>query len=248
MKGRASLQRIFLMLFFLFGVIVSSKIKFHRIFGLEMKFSLLTIFGPVVDAFLPSIMTISAILGARVVEILTGIVRPKDIISWFVYVPILFASCYFGRVVKKSRDPFRYLITTPAACIALFVLHPIGAQVWYFSLYWLIPIIIAVASNIIDYRLHDIPKTYLYALGATFIDHCVGSVMFLYAYNIPAIYWNMAIPFVIIERLLFAGGITLLFLFLRKAVPPLREVYIFGLLAVPETVPERALGESTKSI
>ncbi|MCR8433322.1 MAG: hypothetical protein NDP24_03750, partial [Crenarchaeota archaeon] len=81
-------------------------------------------------------------------------------------------------------------------------------------------------------------KIYLYSLGATFIDHCVGSVMFLYAFNIPAIYWNMAIPLVIIERALFAGGITLLYLFLRKAIPPLREVYVLGLVATPEATPE----------
>ncbi|MCR8487466.1 MAG: hypothetical protein NDP22_03525 [Crenarchaeota archaeon] len=238
MNRRINLQRVFLMLFFMFGIIVSSKIKFHKIFGLDINFSLLAIFGPVVDAFLPTPATIFTILGARALQILTGITKSTSIISWLMYIPILFASCYFGRLVKRSEDPFKYLIVTPAICIALFVRHPIGAQVWYFSLYWLIPIVVAVVSGTIDYRLHDIPKIYLYSLGATFIDHCVGSVMFLYTFNIPAIYWNMAIPLVIIERALFAGGVTLLYLFLRKAIPPLREVYVLELVTIPEAIPE----------
>jgi len=233
-RNNTPLQRTFLAIFFLFGVIVSSKIQLHRIFGLNLSFSLLTVFGPVVNAFLSTPMTILVIFGARIIQILAGISKAKTIISWLMYLPILSASYYFGRLTKRAGDPQKYLIPIPITCIVLFVMHPIGRKVWYFSLYWLIPIVIALISQFVDYRIHDVPKIYLYALASTFIDHCVGSVLFLYAYNIPAIYWDMAIPFVILERLLFAGGITLIYMFLKKAIPPLREIYIFGFVVERE--------------
>jgi len=232
--NKASLQRAFLALFFLFGIIVSSKIKLHKIFGLDINFSLLAIFGPVVNAFLSTPLTILAIFGARIVQIMVGISKARNIVSLLMYMPIFFASYYFGRLTRKSESSQRYLILIPLTCIVLFISHPIGREVWYFSLYWTVPIIIVLISRLIDHRVHDIPMIYLYALASTFVDHSVGSVMFLYAYNIPATFWNIAIPYVIVERLLFAEGITLVYLFLRKAIPPLREIYIFGFLVERE--------------
>ena len=44
--------------------------------------------------------------------------------------------------------------------------------------------------------------------GATFTAHAVGSVAFLYAFNIPAATWMALIPVVAFERGLFALGIA----------------------------------------
>ena len=93
-------------------------------------------------------------------------------------------------------------ILVPLLAIGLFVLHPVGREVWFFSLYWLIPIVISV-----------LPATYsqnlvLKSFGATFTAHAVGGALWVWTVPMTAAAWVTLIPIVAFERSLFALGIA----------------------------------------
>jgi len=120
--------------------------------------------------------------------------------------PMALASFYFGMI--NSNKKTRFLATLiPIMAIFAFFIHPIGREVWYFSLFWLIPIIVVFLPQKLK-----IPSM---ALGATFVDHAVGSVLYLYTMNIPAEAWISAIPQVMRERLSFGIGILLSYFILK---------------------------------
>lgn len=89
----------------------------------------------------------------------------------------------------------------PIACMGLFVIHPVGAQAFVYSLYWLIPVV-----------LFFMPKKtiFLQALGSTFIAHAVGSVIWLYTVPMTATTWMALMPLVLFERVAFALGMVIM--------------------------------------
>lgn len=90
-------------------------------------------------------------------------------------------------------------IGAPLLCMILFMVHPVGGQVWIYSLYWIIPMVLYMINQSLWSR----------ALQASFIAHAVGSVVWLYTKSIPAEIWLSLIPIVAIERLIMAGGIVI---------------------------------------
>lgn len=93
-------------------------------------------------------------------------------------------------------------IAIPLLCMIMFVANPIGNQAFMYSMYWLIPIAIA---------LYKPQSIFLQALGSTFTVHSVGSVVWLYTKQIDPIMWNTLIPIVIVERLILASLTTIAF-------------------------------------
>lgn len=233
MRKERLLIKSFLTFFFLMATIVLSKIKLHPIFGTGGRFSLLAMFAPIIPSFIGASFGAIAIFGARLLQFFLGISHPKHYLSYISYLPVFIAGVFFSKMFKRKRDH----LAIPIGLILLFILHPIGRQVWYFSLYWLIPIVIIIAQPYIRkiFWKHDLPTIYLYALSATFIDHAVGSVMYLYYFNIPAIYWIMAIPYVPIERAIFALGITSFYLFVKKALEALQRILPVKIMIIETT-------------
>lgn len=109
-------------------------------------------------------------------------------------IPGFFASLYW------STNHFVIRLLLPIACMGLFVLHPVGGQAFYYSFYWLIPVV-----------LYFIPRKSLFltALGSTFIAHAVGSVIWCYTVPMTATMWTALIPIVLAERVLFALGMVM---------------------------------------
>lgn len=90
-------------------------------------------------------------------------------------------------------------IGLPLLAMMLFCAHPVGCQVFYYSWYWFIPMAVYIfAQDTLVSR----------ALGASFIAHAVGSVVWLYTGNIPAQVWTALMPLVIVERLIIAAGMV----------------------------------------
>lgn len=89
-----------------------------------------------------------------------------------------------------------------------FMAHPVGAQAWVYSVYWLIPVLLYVIRK---------KSLFLEALGSTFIAHAVGSVIWIYADPITPHAWLALIPVVFIERLIFASGIVVVFHCIQQA-------------------------------
>tara|TARA_Y100000031_G_scaffold114388_1_gene126467 strand:- start:504 stop:965 length:462 start_codon:yes stop_codon:yes gene_type:complete len=109
---------------------------------------------------------------------------------------MLLAVYYFG--TKKKA----WGVIIPLLCMFLFIIHPIGNQVWFFSLYWLIPVL----GKILPKKIPG--KLFFRSFGATFTAHAVGSVLWIYTVPMPAEAWLGLIPIVAYERFLFGVGIA----------------------------------------
>jgi len=111
-------------------------------------------------------------------------------------IPTIIASGYWFGSHRFIR------MGLPILCMALFIVHPIGREAFFYSLYWLIPLIV---------HMMPVQMAFTEALGTTFLAHGIGSVLMLYCMPMSAEYWLGLMPVVIIERLLFASGMTALF-------------------------------------
>lgn len=191
-----------------------TKIRFSSILGTEMKFSLSAFFGPTLANIFGIEYGTGIIVLTHLIGLAAGIYKIKAIKDFFTFVPIIFAGIYFSKILKGEKK----LIFIPLVCILLFILHPIGRTVWFYSGFWLIPIFTSFFKERFDKLLKfRIFSIYGYSLGATFVDHAIGSTLYLYLLRIPSNFWVAAIPLTIIERLLMASGIELCY-FAEKGV------------------------------
>src|SRR3989344_5980978 len=186
---------LFLLIFSVL-VFIGDRINFSKLVGAENQFfTLFQFFGPVAGAFLGPVVGILSVLIAEVSSyLLLG--KAFTLINALRLLPMLFAAWYFG----TKKDKLSFLV--PVAAIILFVAHPVGRQVWFFALFWTIPIIIKLLPKKYGER------AFLRSLGATFTAHAVGGAMWNYIVPMTPAAWIALIPIVIYERLLFAGGIT----------------------------------------
>lgn len=167
------------------------QLKFSTILGVpSQSFTFFQFLGPIGAGIFNPLWGVISVL---FVEILNFIISGKalELITLIRFTPMMFAAFYFG---SKSRSR----VIVPLLCMALFVIHPIGRQAWYYSLYWLIPVATAIWKD----------KLFLRSLGATFTAHAVGATAFLYAFNIPAETYAMLVPITAYERFAFAVGIS----------------------------------------
>lgn len=125
---------------------------------------------------------------------------------------MLFAVLYFAR-----KDKFNLII--PMLAIIAFVIHPIGRTVWYFALFWTIPII--------AYFLRD-KFLMARALGATFTAHAVGGALWIWFFALPASVWISLIPVVALERSFFALGICVSFILVNNLLAFLEKKHILN--------------------
>jgi len=192
---------ISLLIFSALGLIML-QIPFTDIIGSNQKYSFFDFMAPTIGAFLTSIWGAVSVILIKIINALaTG--QSFDTTTIIRLFPLALAALYFG--VKK----YKLLVAAlPLVCLVLFVIHPSGRQAWYFSLFWLIPLVAAFARR----------SLVLNSLGATFTAHALGSVAFLYAFNLPAEVWIGLIPIVFLERVMFAGGAALSYVLLNNLI------------------------------
>jgi len=200
---------ILFLLIFSVLVFIGDRYNFSKLVGAENQFfTLFQFFGPIAGAFLGPVVGVLSVLIAEVAsKIYTN--ATFDLVTILRLLPMLFAAWYFG----TKKDKISFLV--PAAAIALFIMHPVGRQVWFFSLFWTIPIIIKLLPK----KYGD--RVFLRSLGATFTAHSVGGAMWNYIVPMTPAAWTTLIPIVIYERLLFAGGITVSFIALNTLLDKL---------------------------
>lgn len=203
---------------FLFAVIgfIAVQIPFTKLAGSNVSFTLFDFFGPIAGGFLGPIGIIS-VFAVALANLLIQITFNSEfslstgaIIRLF---PMLFAVWYFGVMTGKgdkggwgNRD--LWILLVPILAMIVFVAHPIGRTVWYYSLFWLIPIAAYIRRDILLLR----------SLGATFTAHAVGGAAWIWAFNLPAAVWQGLIPVVIQERLVFAIGVAGSYLLIRRVL------------------------------
>jgi hypothetical protein len=165
--------------------IVGSKAAFFSL--AQSAFPLIGFFG--------GIRSTSIIFGIRL--IIMSFVKGMGTYLYSAYhIPTFCGALYLATPSKLIR------IAIPAFCMALFVAHPIGRQAFVYTLYWLIPMVIAYIPS---------RSILLQALGSTFTTHAVGSIIHLYLYPSNPAIWNTLVSIVWIERLILASGMTALY-------------------------------------
>jgi len=230
-EKKLRIPKIFFSILFAALFIVLSKTKMFPILGTEFNFSMAVMFGPALGGLLGMNLGVATIVLSQVIGTAAGLYTIKDTLSLLVFFPILFGSVYFARSFKSDKK----LTVIPLLMMAAFLANPIGRQVWFYSLYWLIPVAVIQFKDRIDAALrHPVARTYSYALGTAFVDHAVGSVMYLWAFSIPAEMWIAAMPIALFERLLIALGITFSFHGVKAAMNALQDVAVAVAHAQPQ--------------
>lgn len=186
-------NKILLIIVFTFLGLISLQIPFSRVLGSNTKFTLFDFFAPSVGSFLGSVPGVISVLLMQVINFLLhgknfdagGIIR---------IFPTLFAVSYFAK--KRVSN-----LIVPILAIIAFNLHPIGRSAWQYSMFWLIPI----AADFFRKNL------FIRSLGTTFTAHAVGGALWVWAFGLSREMWLALIPQTAVERLLFAGGITVFY-------------------------------------
>ncbi|MBI3034374.1 hypothetical protein HYY72_04390 [Candidatus Woesearchaeota archaeon] len=188
-KKKAAFFAIFTLMVLLLG-----NINFSQLAGAKNQFfTLFQFFGPIAGSFLgPAIGAVSVMTAQLSSLMLTG--KQLDLITALRFLPLILAAAYFG-LAHKNRV---YAALIPIACIGLFLMNPVGREVWFYALFWTIPLICAVLPE----------RILLKSLGATFAAHAVGGAIWIWAFPTTPDLWINLIPAVIKERLLFALGIA----------------------------------------
>ncbi len=177
----------------LFGVLalIALNIPLVQLAGSKAKFTAFDAFGPLAGAFLGSIPGVIAVLLAEIVNFVIHGAKVLDAGTIIRFFPMLFAAWYFAKARKTN-------LIIPVLAIIAFNLHPIGRSAWYFSLFWLIPIVMEFFRE----------KSLLArALGATFTAHAVGGALWVWTFGLSKAIWTSLIPVVAMERGIFALGI-----------------------------------------
>lgn len=203
---------LFIIIFVILGFF-ALQIPITQLEGSKAKFMLYDAFAPVAGAFIGTLPGVVAVFFMQFVNFLFHGAVIEDAGTIIRFLPMLFAVLYFA---QKSK--FNLII--PTLAIVAFIAHPIGRSVWYFSLFWIIPII--------AYFLRD--KFLLArALGATFTAHAVGGALWIWFFTLPAPVWISLIPVVILERSLFAIGICVSFFLVNNLLAFLEKKQILNL-------------------
>ena len=201
MKKFSTPTKVFFIVLFTAAVFASTKVNLAQLAGKENQFfTLFQLFGPVAGGILGSVFGAAIVLCAEIVNLAVNVFRgtngfePVNVLR---LLPMVFAAYYFGTRRKHVS------VAVPILAIASFVSHPVGREVWYYSLFWTIPIVAAFFRN----------KLFIRSLGATFTAHAVGGAVWIWAFPTSPAMWMALIPVVIVERLLFASGISLSYVF-----------------------------------
>ncbi|KKQ89596.1 hypothetical protein A2W45_01560 [Candidatus Curtissbacteria bacterium RIFCSPHIGHO2_12_41_11] len=197
---------VFILLFILLGF-VALQIPLSTLVGSSVKFTLFDLLAPISGTFLGTGLGVVAVFLMQFVNLLVhgfGSFDKGAIIRLF---PTLFAVWYFAWV-KKSPASKKILII-PLLSMLAFNLHPIGRTVWFYSLFWLIPILVwPLGARFLVLR----------SLGATFTAHAVGGAIWIWVFNLPAAVWISLIPVVIMERGIFALGISASYILMNNVL------------------------------
>lgn len=188
-------QFIFSIIFTLVGL-AAMQVPLTYLVGSQARFTLFDSFAPIAGGFLGSFPGAISVLLMQFFNFLIHGANILDTGTVIRFLPMMFAAIYFGKRTKIN-------LIIPIIAIIAFNLNPIGRSVWYFSLYWLIPV-----------ACYFFQERFLFAksLGATFTAHSVGGALWIYFFHLPKLAWVALIPVVAIERFSFAIGITVSYL------------------------------------
>ena len=199
--------------------LTASGINFSQVLGgaPNQSFTFFQFMGPIAGGFLGAGAGVLSVMLAQLVSFF-WLGQKVELINVLRLAPMLFAAFYFAKYAKGKLVQ----AVVPLACIALFIIHPVGAQAWFYSLYWLIPAIVLVLPE----------HLFLRSLGSTFTAHSIGTIIWLYAFPSTAAFWLALIPVVAFERLLFASGISVSYVAFNTVLSRVELVAKSGIVAI----------------
>lgn len=183
-------QFTFSIIFTLVGF-VAMQVPLTHLVGSQARFTLFDSFAPIAGGFLGSFSGAISVLLMQFFNFLVHGSKVLDAGTIIRFLPMMFAAIYFGKRTKIN-------LIIPIIAIIAFNLNPVGRSVWYFSLYWLIPIICYFFQE---------RSLFAKSLGSTFTAHSVGGALWIYFFHLPKLAWIALIPVVAIERFSFTVGI-----------------------------------------
>lgn len=202
----------FLALFFVLAL-VSIKLSFIPLLGAEgQTVSSFHFIAPIAGGFLGTVPAILTVFAAEVADVIiwNKALTQTRILLLF---PILVGVWFFSRHKRESG-----LLVTGAG-IALWLLHPVGREAWFYSLLFIVPLVGGMMQNLVGR-----------SFGAAYSAFVAGQVLWLYFMPTTAAEWVGWIPVVIIERTSFAIGIAASFVAMNTILARFR-------LALPRGVP-----------
>lgn len=212
MNSTTKKQVLFTLIFAVLGF-AALQIPVTHLAGSKATFTLFDAFSPVAGGFLGSFYGMAAVLLMQLINFLIHGKMVLDAGTIIRFIPPLFGALYFA-----GKKNINWVI--PILAIIAFVINPIGRSVWYYSLFWLIPI----ATYFFQQK-----SLVARSLGATFAAHAVGGALWIYFFNLPKSVWISLIPIVAAERLAFAFGTAISYLLLNN---------ILALLVKKQIIPD----------
>ena len=179
------------------------QIPVNTLVGSRVKFTLFDLLAPISGAFLGTGLGVAAVFLMQFVNLLIHGFASFDKGAIIRLFPTLFAVWYFAlRPFDKAQGSGlvgKRILIIPLVAMIAFNLHPVGRTVWFYSLFWLVPFLVwPFRERFLVLR----------SLGATFTAHAAGGAIWIWAFNLPAAVWISLIPVVILERGIFALGIS----------------------------------------
>ena len=205
-------NRIWFLIFFIVVGFIALQIPVNVLAGAKVKFTLFDLFSPISGAFLGSFFGIFAVVVMQLFNLIVHGFTNIDnssilkLAATLRFLPMAFGVWYFALSKNKTGNS-RLILLITLLSIIIFNLHPVGRTVWFYSLFWFIP-----------FLTWSFRQRFLVArsLGSTFTAHAVGGAVWIWAFNLPAGVWISLIPIVILERSIFALGISAFYVLLNN--------------------------------
>src|SRR3990167_3184909 len=207
-------SRICFLIFFIVVGYIALQIPVNVLVGAKVKFTLFDLFSPISGAFLGSSLGIFAVVVMQLFNLIihgfTNIDNSSilKLAATLRFLPMAFGVWFFALSKKKTGNS-KLILLIPLLSIMIFNLHPVGRTVWFYSLFWFIPLLA-----------WPLRQRFLVArsLGSTFTAHAIGGAVWIWAFNLPANVWISLIPVVALERGIFALGISASYLIFNNVL------------------------------
>jgi len=197
-------QKIYFIIIFTILSLLAFQVPISKIIGSSQSFTLFELLSPIGGMFLGPLFGALSAFFVRLINVVL-FRQSLDFVTIIRFLPAVMAAAYFGLKTKKTALIF-------PICIVLFLLNPIGRQAWLYPMIWLIPFFASFGKK----------RLILNSLGATFVSHAVGSVIFLYAFGLTSAIWLSLIPVVFLERGIFTIGIWASYLVMNFVLEKIR--------------------------
>ena len=192
MKTFFTKQNLYFIAIFTILGFLALQVPVTQLVGSKAKFTLFDAFGPIAGSFIGTVPGVIAVFLMQLFNFLVHGANVLDMGTIIRFFPSLFAVAYFSRKSKLG-------IIVPLLAIVAFNAHPIGRSVWYFSLFWLIPIIChffrdgfllarpdrnRAPQGARSTAIGGAVSIGARALGATFTAHAVGGAIWAWTFDL----------------------------------------------------------------